>query len=407
MGAAAAPYFPSQIKVLDALIHESGSLAVSTLYSLRLLVLGYAIGTILGLTTGILMGWYQQFRYWVNPFIRILGPIPSTAWIPIVLVVFPTSFSASVFLLVLATWFPVTVMTWTGISNVSKSYFEVAKTLGANEQYLIRKVAIPAAFPQIFIGLFMGTGTSFVTLIVAEMLGVKAGLGFYITWAQGWGEYYKVYAALFIMASAVLRHHHAAVLCKGQNSHLAERADQMVAQAEAGAISVSGVSRIFTHTDGTELLALNDVHLEIKAGEFVSLIGPSGRGKSTLLRLIAGLDRPSSGQLTLDGQLIEGAHYTRGLVFQEPTLFPWKNVWHNVASGLEARGLLGQLAGEVDKFIELVGLKGFEKVYPHMLSGGMAQRAALARALVNYPKVLLAGRTAGRPGCLHPHEFAG
>ncbi|UUZ87002.1 ABC transporter ATP-binding protein [Paenibacillus sp. P26] len=108
-----------------------------------------------------------------------------------------------------------------------------------------------------------------------------------------------------------------------------------------------------------------------------------------MLRLIAGLDRPSSGQLTLDGQLIEGAHYTRGLVFQEPTLFPWKNVWHNVASGLEARGLLGQLAGEVDKFIELVGLKGFEKVYPHMLSGGMAQRAALARALVNYPKVLL------------------
>ncbi|UUZ80235.1 ABC transporter permease subunit [Paenibacillus sp. P26] len=201
MGVLPPPYFPSQIKVLDALIHESGSLAVSTLYSLRLLVLGYAIGTILGLTTGILMGWYQQFRYWVNPFIRILGPIPSTAWIPIVLVVFPTSFSASVFLLVLATWFPVTVMTWTGISNVSKSYFEVAKTLGANEQYLIRKVAIPAAFPQIFIGLFMGTGTSFVTLIVAEMLGVKAGLGFYITWAQGWGEYYKVYAALFIMAS--------------------------------------------------------------------------------------------------------------------------------------------------------------------------------------------------------------
>ncbi|MEW9701456.1 ABC transporter permease [Paenibacillus sp. SI8] len=194
------PYFPSQIKVLDAIIHEFDSLAVSTAYSLRLLVLGYTIGTILGLATGILMGWYHQFRYWVNPFIRILGPIPSTAWIPIVLVVFPTSFSASVFLLVLAAWFPVTVMTWTGISNVNKSFFEVAKTLGANEQYLIRKIAIPAAFPQIFIGLFMGTGTSFVTLIVAEMLGVKAGLGFYITWAQGWGEYYKVYAALFIMA---------------------------------------------------------------------------------------------------------------------------------------------------------------------------------------------------------------
>ncbi|WP_068773602.1 ABC transporter permease [Paenibacillus sp. FJAT-26967] len=194
------PYFPSQVKILDALIGEASSLAVSTLYSFRLLATGYIIGTVLGLATGILMGWYHRFRYWVNPFLRVLGPIPSTAWIPIVLVIFPTSFSASVFLIVLAVWFPVTVMTWTGIANVNNSFFEVAKTLGAGESYLIRKVAIPAAFPQIFIGLFMGTGTSFVTLIVAEMLGVKAGLGFYITWAQGWGEYYKVYAALFIMA---------------------------------------------------------------------------------------------------------------------------------------------------------------------------------------------------------------
>ncbi|WP_223068058.1 ABC transporter permease [Paenibacillus caui] len=194
------PYFPSQVKVLDGLINDFFNLSISAVYSFRLLVIGFALGTVLGLITGILMGWNQRFRYWANPVLRILGPIPSTAWIPIVLVIFPTSFTASIFLLVLASWFPVTVMTWTGIANVNKSYFEVAKTLGANEKYLIAKVAIPAAFPSIFTGLFMGTGTSFVTLIVAEMLGVKAGLGFYITWAQGWGEYYKVYAALFIMA---------------------------------------------------------------------------------------------------------------------------------------------------------------------------------------------------------------
>ncbi|MEW9701457.1 ABC transporter ATP-binding protein [Paenibacillus sp. SI8] len=163
----------------------------------------------------------------------------------------------------------------------------------------------------------------------------------------------------------------------------------MVASPERGSISVRKVGRVFQNTDGADLVALSDVNLDIKAGEFVSLIGPSGCGKSTLLRLIAGLDQPTSGTVSLDGEVIEGAHYSRGLVFQDPTLFPWKNVWDNVASGLEARGILKQQSHEVDAYINLVGLKGFEKVYPHMLSGGMAQRAALARALVNHPKVLL------------------
>jgi NitT/TauT family transport system permease protein len=185
---------------LDALISDRHKLLICILYSLRLLVIGYLIGAFFGLVTGILMGWYKHFQYWINPFLRFIGPIPATAWIPVVLIVFPSSFTASIFLIALGTWFPVTVMTWSGIAGVNKSFFEVARTLGANERYLVLKVALPAAFPLVFIGLFMGLGTSFVTLIVAEMIGVKAGLGFYITWAQGWAEYYKVYAALFIMA---------------------------------------------------------------------------------------------------------------------------------------------------------------------------------------------------------------
>jgi NitT/TauT family transport system permease protein len=116
------------------------------------------------------------------------------------MVVFPTSFWASVFLITLAVWFPVTVMTSSGIANVQKSYFEVARTLGATRKYLIFKVAIPASAPTIFVGLFMGLGAAFLTLIAAEMLGVKAGLGWYITWAQGWAEYSKVYASLIVIA---------------------------------------------------------------------------------------------------------------------------------------------------------------------------------------------------------------
>lgn len=194
------PYFPSPGVVVGTLIHERETLAISALYSLRLLFLGYFTGLIVGLPTGILMGWSPRFHYWANPALKLIGPIPATAWIPIAMVVFPTSFLASIFLVGLSCWFPITVMTWTGIANVNKSYYEVARSLGASEWYLIRHVALPAALPTIFVGLFMGMGMAFVTLIVGEMLGVKAGLGWFVTWAQGWAEYGKVYAALLVMA---------------------------------------------------------------------------------------------------------------------------------------------------------------------------------------------------------------
>src|SRR5258708_6960932 len=121
----------------------------------------------------------------------------------------------------------------------------------------------------------------------------------------------------------------------------------------------------------------------------VSLIGPSGCGKSTLLRLIAGLDQPTSGELRIGAAPIEGPSAERGLIFQDPNLFPWLSVRRNIQSGLIARGVLHQRRHEVEEFIRLVGLEAFANVYPHQLSGGMAQRAALARALINHPKVLL------------------
>jgi NitT/TauT family transport system permease protein len=194
------PYFPGPDKVLSVFAVDWSLLLNCAANSLVLLLTGFAVGTVAGLATGILMGWYQRCNFWIGPLLKIIGPIPATAWLPIAMVAFPTSFAASVFLIALAVWFPVTVMTSSGIANVGKSYFEVAKTLGADEKYLIFKVAVPAALPMIFIGLFMGLGASFLTLIAAEMLGVKAGLGWYINWAQGWADYYKVYAALILIA---------------------------------------------------------------------------------------------------------------------------------------------------------------------------------------------------------------
>jgi NitT/TauT family transport system permease protein len=154
-----------------------------------------------GLVSGITIGWNRHARYWGMPFLKIVGPIPATAWIPMALIFFPQSVTAGIFLIALAVWFPVTMLAASGVSNVRASYLDVARTLGASRWFLIFRVAIPAAMPSIFVGLFMGLGASFLTLMAAEWLGVEYGLGWYINWKQGWSEYASVYAALLIMAA--------------------------------------------------------------------------------------------------------------------------------------------------------------------------------------------------------------
>jgi ABC-type nitrate/sulfonate/bicarbonate transport system ATPase subunit len=154
-------------------------------------------------------------------------------------------------------------------------------------------------------------------------------------------------------------------------------------------VKIANVGKRFLAPDGSEVHALEDVSLALAAGEMVSLVGPSGCGKSTLLRLVAGLDAPDGGHLWVGSERIEGPSAERGLVFQDPNLFPWLTIRRNVQSGLVARGILRERRGEVEEFLKLVGLEAFANVYPHQLSGGMAQRVALARALVNHPKVLL------------------
>jgi ABC-type nitrate/sulfonate/bicarbonate transport system ATPase subunit len=160
-------------------------------------------------------------------------------------------------------------------------------------------------------------------------------------------------------------------------------------ELEPASLRLSSVSKTFTATDGSEVQALNATSLSISAGDFVSLVGPSGCGKSTLLRLVAGLDTPTSGTLFAGDELIAGPDASRGLVFQDPNLFPWLTVRRNIETGLAARGVRKKRGHDVDAFMRLVGLQQFANAYPHQLSGGMAQRVALARALVNHPRVLL------------------
>ncbi|TNM61656.1 ABC transporter permease [Aliirhizobium smilacinae] len=194
------PFFAPPSALVEVYADDWPRLGDSLVNSLRLLAFGFGFGAAWGFVTGVSIGWSRSLGYWVHPILRFLGPIPSTALLPMAFFFFPTSFSAAVFLIALATWFPVTVLTWSGVAGVDKAYYDVARTLGADERFLIFKVAIPAALPHVFVGLFMGLGASFSVLVAAEMMGVKSGLGWYLQWAQGWAAYSNMYGALIVMA---------------------------------------------------------------------------------------------------------------------------------------------------------------------------------------------------------------
>ncbi|MGO4674856.1 ABC transporter ATP-binding protein [Bosea sp. 2YAB26] len=172
-------------------------------------------------------------------------------------------------------------------------------------------------------------------------------------------------------------------------------ADRTAPTARGADLAIAGVSHAFD-LEGRPLPVLDDIDLDVRAGEFVALLGPSGCGKSTLLRLVAGLEQPSRGRISAAGELITAPDPSRVVVFQDPTLYPWRTVWRNVALGLEARGLLAAQKSRVDDALRTVGLAGFERAFPRQLSGGMAQRAALARALVNDPSVLILDEPLGK-----------
>lgn len=154
---------------------------------------------------------------------------------------------------------------------------------------------------------------------------------------------------------------------------------------------IDGVARTFPGLRGRPpTRALEPTRLAVADNDFITILGPSGCGKSTLLRIVAGLDTPTEGRVLLDGVPVTGPGPDRGMVFQSYTLFPWLTVRRNICFGLVERGVPARRQREIaDYFIAKTGLKGFEDHYPKMLSGGMQQRTALARALANDPKILL------------------
>lgn len=155
-------------------------------------------------------------------------------------------------------------------------------------------------------------------------------------------------------------------------------------------LAIRGLRKAFTNSRRGSFLVLDEVELEVASGEFVSIVGPSGCGKTTLIEIIAGLQQKTSGEILIDDVPIEKSLSNRAIVFQQYALFPWLTVQKNIEYGPRIRRVSKKERNNISrKYIHMIGLDGFEKYYPHELSGGMQQRVALARALANDPDILL------------------
>ncbi len=194
------PFFSAPTGLLHVYVTDWQRLLICVGYSLRLWGLGFGLGAIIGYGVGVALGWSKPFAYWGMPMLKLIGPVPATAWIPCTFYFFPTTFDASVFIVALASGIPVTILTASGVGSVNRAYYDVGRNLGAKPWYLISRVAIPAALPHTFVGLFMALYYSFAVLVVAEMLGSKYGLGWYIQFQTNYSGYANVYATLVIMA---------------------------------------------------------------------------------------------------------------------------------------------------------------------------------------------------------------
>jgi NitT/TauT family transport system permease protein len=220
------PFFSPPHGLLNVYVVEWQRLLICIAYSLRLWGLGFFSGISVGFVLGVALGWSVRFNYWAMPMLKLIGPVPATAWIPAAFYFFPTTFDASVFIVALSCGIPVAILTASGVASVNKAFYDVARTLGADSRYLIMKIAIPASLPHTFVGLFMGLYYSFAVLVVAEMLGAKYGLGWYIQFQTAYSGYANVYATIVIMA----------LLCSGIVKLLFVARDRLLTGQERGLI---------------------------------------------------------------------------------------------------------------------------------------------------------------------------
>lgn len=193
------PYFPWVDAIMTAGWSDRAFLIECAGSSLFLLFSGYSVGALVGLVIGVGCGYSRRVDYWLSPFLKLMGAIPSATWIPVVMVIAASLFAGSVFIISLGVCFAVSTATMNGIRNIDRSYFDAARTLGARPVHLVLRVAVPFALPSVLQGLTQGMSSACMALIIAEMVGVESGLGWYVSWQRSWAQYGKMYAAIIVL----------------------------------------------------------------------------------------------------------------------------------------------------------------------------------------------------------------
>ena len=339
-------------------------------------MLGFVIGSAAGTVLGAASGAVTLVRRILDPTVQALRAIPSIAWVPLFILWFGIFETSKVTLIAVGVFFPVYLGVMAAIGSVDRKLIEVGRIFRLSPLALTRRVLLPAILPAWVVALRTGLGLGFMFVVAAEIMGASEGLGYLLVDGQQLGKPDEILVALITFAIVGQCCDSLLVLATGRLIGWQGHRSTSVLTS----LSFRALGKIYA--DGT--VALADVTLTIEAGEIVVLLGASGCGKTSLLRIAAGLEDASSGAVCLDGTPITGPHPAIGMVFQEPRLMPWLTAVQNVAFGLSA----AQIA-EAGAILERVGLSAQGGKWPRDLSGGQQQRVALARALVAKPKVLL------------------
>ena len=363
---------PSLSAVKDTFIEmlKSGQLSNDLSLSLRRVLAGFFISSVLGISLGIFMGISSKAKEFFQLTLTAIRQIPMIAWIPLIILWAGIGEVSKIVVILFAATFPIVVNTMGGVDSTSETYLEVAKMYGLSKKDTFFKVYLPSALPNIFTGLRLGLGASWMAVVASELIASSSGIGYRLNDARSLMRSDVVIVCMIIIGLVGLLMDKLIVLISHENI-----------------IKIKNISKKF-QKNNEEVQILNDVNLDIKKGEFITIVGKSGCGKSTLLKLISGMVPITEGEILINGKSVNGVSKDCSMIFQDARLFPWLKIKDNVAIGLK------NISSEeknriVLEYLELVGLKGVENSYPDQLSGGMAQRASIARGLALNSQIML------------------
>ena len=343
---------------------------------------GFGLGVVAGTLLGAVSGYWGLARQLLDPTVQALRAIPSIAWVPLFILWLGIFETSKIALIAVGVFFPVYLGVMGAILSVDRKIVEVGRTFRLSGPAMIRRILLPAVLPAYVVSLRVGLGLGWMFVVAAEFMGASEGPRLSPDRRPATGK-----TRADPGRDRDLRH-------SRQDHRLADRNRHRAAAALAGRVRPPGWSCLMLALDRIGKIYPNGVNAlerfsaDIRLGEIVAIIGGSGCGKSTLLRAIAGLDRATSGTVTLDDIRISAPHAKIGIIFQEPRLLPWLSVADNIGFGLS--DLPANIRREkVAAALARVGLADKAGAWPRELSGGQAQRVAIARALVPQPEVLL------------------